>query len=104
WQNLWAALVLLPIAWSFDAISALGARELALLVVLGVVCTAFAHTLFIVALRGVDTHAASVVAALEPLYGIARALVLLGEVPDLRTLAGGALIVGAAVAATRRAA
>ena len=69
--------------------------------VLGVLCTALAHTLFIAALRTVTAHTASVVAALEPVYGIALAFVLLGEVPGARTLAGGALIVGAAVVATR---
>ncbi len=66
-------------------------------------CTALAHSLFITALRTVTAHTASVVAALEPVYGIALALLLLGEVPGPRTLVGGALIVGAAVFATRRA-
>ena len=40
-------------------------------------------------------HTASVIAALEPVYGIALALALLGEVPGPRTLAGGVLIVAA---------
>ena len=69
-----------------------------LLVVLGLVCTALAHTLFIGGLAVVTAHTASVIAALEPVYGIALALVLLGEVPGARTIAGGALIVAAAVA------
>ena len=70
------------------------------LVVLGVFCTALAHTLFIASLRRVSAHTASVVAALEPVYGIALAAWLLSEVPTLRTLAGAALIVGAAILAT----
>jgi drug/metabolite transporter (DMT)-like permease len=70
--------------------------------VLGVVCTALAHTLFIRSLRALSAHTASVVAALEPVYGIALALLLLGEVPPARTLAGAVLIVGAALYATRR--
>jgi drug/metabolite transporter (DMT)-like permease len=105
WQNLFAALTLLPFAWASSwALGAIGAREVALLLLLGLVCTALAHTLFIAALRAVSAHAASVVAALEPVYGIALALLLLDEVPGSRTLAGGALIVGAAMLATRRAA
>jgi drug/metabolite transporter (DMT)-like permease len=104
WQNLWAALALAPIALATGAVPALGAREIALLVVLGLVCTAFAHTLFIAALGRVNAHTASVVAALEPVYGIALAFALLGEVPDARTLAGGVLIVGAAALVTREAA
>jgi drug/metabolite transporter (DMT)-like permease len=44
-----------------------------------------------------------VCAALEPVYGIALAVVLLGEVPNARTVAGAAVIVVAALVATRRA-
>ena len=79
-------------------------RDLALIVVLGVACTALAHTLFVASLRRVSAHTASVVAALEPVYGIALAAWLLHEIPTLRTIAGAALIVGAALVATRRAA
>lgn len=102
WQNVTAAVCLLPFAWASPwALGAIGLREVGLLAVLGLACTALAHTLFIASLRRVSAHAASVVAALEPVYGIALALLLLGEVPPLRTLAGGALIVAAALVATR---
>jgi drug/metabolite transporter (DMT)-like permease len=102
-QNLWAAAFLLPlVVWSGGP-SAIGARDIALLLVLGVACTALAHTLFIAALAGVAAVTAATVAALEPVYGIALAALLLRETPGLRTLAGGALIVGAAIAASRRA-
>ena len=104
WQNLVAALVLLPFAWAAPwALGAIGAREIMLLMALGLLCTALAHTLFIAALAAVTAHTASVIAALEPVYGIALAVALLGEVPGPRTLAGGTLIVAAAVLATRRA-
>jgi len=103
WQNGLAALALLPFAWTAPAaIGSIGAREIMLLIVLGLACTALAHTLFISGLAVVTAHTASVIAALEPVYGIALALVFLGEVPAPRTLAGGALIVIAAVIATRR--
>ena len=101
-QNLWAAAFVLPFAWS-GAPSAIGGRDIALLLVLGIGCTALAHTLFIAALAGVAAHTAATVAALEPVYGIALAALLLGETPGPRTLAGGVLIVGAAIAASRRA-
>ncbi len=101
WQNVFAAIVLLPFAWSSPF--ALGAREIVLLVVLGLACTALAHTLFIRGMTAVSAHTASVVAALEPVYGIALAFAILGEAPGARTLGGGALIVVAAAIATRRA-
>jgi len=104
WQNAAAAAVLVPVVVATvpDA-TGIGAREVALILVLGVVCTALAHTLFIGSLRRVSAHTASVVAALEPVYGIALAAVLLAEVPAPRTFAGAALIVAAALVATRRA-
>ena len=102
WQNACAAACLLPLV-AFTAVVP-DARAILLLVVLGIVCTALAHTLFIRSLRALSAHTASVVAALEPVYGIALALLLLGEIPALRTLAGAALIIGAAIYASRRSA
>jgi drug/metabolite transporter (DMT)-like permease len=102
WQNAVAAAVLLPLAWlGRDALAALTLHEAALMTVLGIVCTALAHTLFISSLHRVTAHTASVVAALEPVYGIVLAAWLLGEVPGPRTLAGAGLIVAAAIVATR---
>jgi drug/metabolite transporter (DMT)-like permease len=100
WQNGCAALVLLPFVIAAPIVP--NPREIALLLVLGIACTALSHTLFIRSLRAVSAHTASVVAALEPVYGIALASLLLGETPSVRTLAGGALIVGAAFFATMR--
>jgi drug/metabolite transporter (DMT)-like permease len=102
WQNVFAAAFLAPIV-------ALGSKamvpttvDIALLVVLGVACTGLAHTLFIASMQRVSAHAASVIAALEPVYGIALAAMLLNEIPSARTLVGGVLIVAAAILASRR--
>lgn len=101
WQNVCAAACLAP-ALAISPVRP-DARELALLLVLGVVCTALAHTLFIRSMRVLSAHTASVVAALEPVYGIALAAMLLDEVPDARTTVGAVLIVGAVLAAGARA-
>jgi drug/metabolite transporter (DMT)-like permease len=104
WQNLFAAACLLPIVATVDGASARpGLADIGLLIVLGVACTGLAHTLFIASMQRVSAHAASVVAALEPVYGIALAAWLLHETPDGRTLVGGALIVAAALLASHRA-
>ena len=102
WQYLWAAVALLPFAVATGTLPEIGYREIALVLVLGLVCTAVAHTLFINCLRTLTAHTASVIVALEPVYGIMLALVLLGEVPGWRTLVGAVLIVGAAIYATWR--
>jgi len=67
------------------------------LLILGVLCTAVAHTLFIESLAVLRTQTASVISALEPVYGIVLAALLLGEVPNLRTLLGGGLVIGTTV-------
>lgn len=100
WQNACAAACLLP-GFVMDPVIPTP-RDLALLVVLGVICTALAHSLFIRSMRVLSAHTASVVAALEPVYGIVLAFALLGETPGWRTLAGAALIVGAALRASSR--
>ncbi|MGB3518032.1 MAG: DMT family transporter [Elainellaceae cyanobacterium] len=76
---------------------ALSTREFGLLLVLGVLCTAVAHTLFIESLSVLRTQTASVISGLEPVYGVALAALLLGEVPSVRTLLGGGLIVGTTI-------
>ena len=103
WQNAFAALWLLPVlAWQ-GAGGAVSAESLTLLLVLGVLCTALAHTLFIASLAQLTAHTASVVAALEPVYGITLAVLLLDEILEWRTIAGAALIVGASIYASRSA-
>src|SRR5579859_1058307 len=90
-----AALVLLPTLLIVPLRGLFTLRDLAILLALGVVCTALAHTLFIEAMRGVTAQLASLFAALEPVWGILFAFVLLGEIPASRTLIGGVIIIGA---------
>lgn len=82
-------LLFLPVAGVFDP------RSLLILAALGLFCTALAHTLFIASLRDITAQLASIIAALEPVWGVAFAWLLLAEAPTPRTLVGGALIVGA---------
>ena len=68
-----------------------------LLAVLGVLCTAVAHSLFIGGLRTVKVQVASIIASLEPVYGIIAALLLLHEMPSWREICGGVIILTVAV-------
>jgi drug/metabolite transporter (DMT)-like permease len=90
-----ATLVLVPAALVVPWSHTLSVHDITILIVLGVACTALAHTLFIEGMRTVTAQTASVIAALEPVWGIVFALLLLGEVPTARVLAGGAVILGA---------
>jgi drug/metabolite transporter (DMT)-like permease len=90
YQNAAAALLLLPmLAWGDVTIDA---GQMGMLALLGIVCTALSHALFIRGLTFVRAQLASVIACLEPVYGIALAYFLLHEIPSVHTLAGGAVI------------
>jgi len=92
YQNWIATLTLLPFVFFEDL--TLQATDFALLAVLGIFCTALAHVLFIKSLVHIKTQLASITACLEPVYGIIFAFVLLGEMPALRTILGGCIILG----------
>ncbi len=98
-QNGFAFLWLLPFAGA--SATRVTAAELGLLLILGVVFTALAHTLFIAGLKGITARLASLISSLESVYGIVLALLLLSEVPSMRELAGGTIIIGSIVYATR---
>src|SRR5699024_4123455 len=65
--------------------------------VVGLVCTAIAHSLYVAAQRNVKAQTAGVISGMETVYGVLFALLFLGEVPGLRELVGGAVILGTAV-------
>jgi drug/metabolite transporter (DMT)-like permease len=100
-QDLFATLFLLP-ALILVAPASPALRDLGLLAILGVVCTAGSHTLFIRGMRRVPARTASIISSLEPVYGIALAFVFLGESPSWRTLSGGAVIMAAVLFVTLR--
>lgn len=104
WLNVFATMVLVPIVIVQGGVGgAIDASALLLVLLLGVMCTALAHTLFIVGIAGTSAITAAIVAALEPVYGIALAWAWLGEVPTLRIGGGAALLVTAAMVASQRA-
>jgi drug/metabolite transporter (DMT)-like permease len=100
YQDAFAALALVPFV--VLARPTVTARDLVLLPVLGVLCTAVAHAHFIAGMRGVTTRTASMIACLEPVYGSLLAVVFLGEVPSVRTAVGGLIVLGVAFHATVR--
>jgi drug/metabolite transporter (DMT)-like permease len=90
-----AAIVLLPIFFFTATGSFWTPHTLLILFILGVVCTALAHTLFIASMRDITAQTASLLASLEPVWGIIFGILLLGAIPTARTLLGGAIIISA---------
>jgi len=53
-------------------------------------------------MKYIKAQTASLIASLEPVYGIILAFVLLSEIPSLRTILGGIIILGAVFVVTLR--
>jgi drug/metabolite transporter (DMT)-like permease len=90
YQDLAAAILLLP--FMFFLQPKLTGTDLLWLLCLGVVFTGLAHSLFIISLKRIRAQTAAITATLEPVYGILLAFLLFDEIPALRVLAGGMLI------------
>lgn len=90
-QNLTVLLCFLPFAWPL--LPGLRLLDWFWLALLGVFCTGLAHSLFVASLRVIKARSAAVIFALEPVYGIAFAWWLFNEIPTLRMLLGGTLII-----------
>jgi drug/metabolite transporter (DMT)-like permease len=96
YQNLFAALCLvIPVLLLKIPMPLFS--DLPNLIFLGVVCTALSHTLFIHSLAFIRAQTASIIAGLEPVYGIVLAFFILDEIPGIRTLIGGVIIIGTTV-------
>jgi len=90
-QNGVAAVLLLPFV--FVGLGSIEPFQWLQLMWLGVGCTAVAHTMFIHSLKHIKASTASIIAAgLEPVYGIALALLFLSQKPEAHILAGGLII------------
>lgn len=93
-----AAIVLLPAAFLVDATWRV--QDIAGVAIIGCVCTAFAYSLYVSAQKGVRAQTAGIISGMETVYGIIYALILLKEVPSVRELVGGVVILGVALFAS----
>lgn len=87
-----AAVVLLPSL--FILRPSVTVTDIGVLIVLGVVFTGLSHSLFISGLRTVKVRTAGIISGLESVYGIVGAFLVLGEVPGIREILGGVVILG----------
>ena len=90
-----AAIVLLPALFLVEASWRI--QDIAGVAFVGFICTAFAHSLYISAQKSVRAQTAGIVSGMETVYGIVYALLFLGEIPSVRELIGGAVILSVAM-------
>lgn len=90
YQCLISTLILLPLTKTLpDTISS---SDLLQLLVLATICTVLGHTLFLKSLRYLSANSASIIACIQPVYGILLAFILLHEIPSFQTILGGSVI------------
>lgn len=94
-----ASVVLLPALFVLKP--SVTVRDIVVLILLGVVFTAVAHTMYIEGLRHVKVQTAGIISGLESVYGIIAAFLFLGEKPGIKELIGGAVILGVVFYSTR---
>ena len=90
-----AAIVLLPALWLVKV--EWRPVDIAGVAAIGFVCTAIAYSLYVSAQKGVRAQTAGIISGMETVYGIIFAFVFLREVPTVRELIGGAVILGVAL-------
>ena len=100
YEDFFATIALLPVLFFIHPL--LTVDHILKLLVLGVIFTAVAHTVFISGLKKISAQKASIIANMEPIYGIFFAIFLLHEIPEIREIAGGIIIMFAAFYATVR--
>lgn len=93
-----AAVLLLPVY--FISKPEISGTNILLTLLLGTIFTALPHTLFIGGMKYVKTQTAGIITCLEPLYGIILAGVLIHEIPGLRVVIGGVIILGTVLYST----
>lgn len=74
-----------------------------LLMLLGLVFTAFGHTLLVGTMRELKAKTVGMISCLQPVYGIAAAALLLNEMPGWRGLLGALVVFAVAVVETFKA-
>lgn len=87
-----AAIVLLPAMLILKP--EVTGRDMAGLLLYGIVCTAIAHSMFIEGLKYIRVQTAGIISGLESVYGIVAAAFLLHEIPSGKELIGGTIILG----------
>ena len=83
------ALLLVEVNWTVQTAAGIA--------VIGFVCTAFAYSLCVAAQKNVKAQTAGMISGMETVYGIVYAWIFLREVPGIRELIGGAIILGVAL-------
>lgn len=93
-------LLLWPVLFVFDSSEIVS--QWPAVVTLALITTAIGHTLFVIGLKHFSVTTASIISSSQPIYGIAIGIIFLNEIPQWRTVLGGALILATVIIESTR--
>jgi len=94
-------LLLLPVLWIYPEADL--SSQWPYLLVLGAVTTALGHTLFLSSFSHFSISTASILSSVQPLFGVLLGALFLSEIPNLKSIFGGLLILTTVVLESRSA-
>ena len=100
-MSLLAAVVLLPLGLLQSTAAEFTVRNFAIAAFLGIVCTALTFSLVMDGMHFIKVQHSAIMGYVEPVSAPVYALLILGQVPSVWTIAGGALIIVAGVIVVR---
>ena len=83
-------LLLIPTIWLYPEVDIIS--QWPYLLILGLVTTALGHTLFLSSFSHFSISTASIMSSIQPLFGILLGFIFLHEIPNIKSIFGGILI------------
>lgn len=92
-------LLLMPVLWMYPDANL--ATQWPYLLLLGGVTTALGHTLFLSSFSHFNLSTASILSSIQPLFGVLLGVLFLYEIPDMKSMLGGGLILTSVIIESR---
>ena len=83
-------ILLIPTFWLYPGVDIIS--QWPYLLILGLVTTAIGHTLFLNSFSHFSISTASIMSSIQPLFGILLGSIFLYEIPNIKSIFGGILI------------
>ena len=93
-------ILLIPVHWVYPDINI--SSEWPYLIILGTITTALGHTLFLSSFSHFKISTASIISSIQPIFGVLLGALFLSEIPDLKSMLGGILILVTVVIESRK--
>ena len=93
-------ILLTPVHWVYPDIDI--SSEWPYLIILGTITTALGHTLFLSSFSHFKISTASIISSIQPIFGVLLGALFLSEIPDLKSMLGGILILVTVVIESRK--